>query len=153
MPNPQNNYVCPRCLYTVTQRYKMRRHFENLKNPCPNITGIILTDQIKDEVLVNHRYTVSQPDPHLYRSERGCHTINKTINNFNTVNNIISGMESMDKIKMISDHQGIRQIDFEDRLEQEFQYRLERMEQDKFTGGYCLNHDGLLQLVDGAFLT
>jgi len=152
MPNPQSEYVCPRCLYTTTLRDRMKRHFETLKKPCPNRTGVQLTNEIKNEVLLSHIYVALRPvSPQPIQDKSGqAQTVHKTINNFNTINNIVSNMESMEKIKMIADHQGIRQIDFEDHLERDFQHRLERLEQDKFVGGYCLNHDGLLKLVDGA---
>lgn len=151
MPNRQSEYICPRCSYSTTLKYRMKRHFETLKNPCPNITGIVLTESIKNEVLENHNYVEPKPIESTVPSNNNLsQTIHKTINNFNTINNIVSNMESIEKIKMITDYQGLRQIDFEDRLESDFQYQLERLDQDKIVNGYGLDHDSLLKLVDGA---
>jgi len=165
MPRNKREYVCPRCFYATNLKYRMKRHFEELKTPCPNTGGIELTEEVKHEVLLNHVYTINVEEmrpqipeqTHVARdtiSLRGAINpickLSQTFNTYQTINNIVSGMESMEKIKMITDHQGIRHIDFEDRLEKDFQSRLEKLEQDGYKGGYCLNHDGLLKLVDGA---
>jgi len=155
MPNPSNLYVCPRCLYSCTKRWMMKRHLLESIRPCPGKTGIILNPEIIDHVLDNHVYVPKPEEPVAPQNNHApsgpvCPRLSQTFNNYNTINAVVSNMESLEKVKMITDHQGIRQIDFEDRLEQDFQYRLERLEQDGFKGGYCLNHEGLLKLVDGA---
>jgi len=159
MPNPSNEYVCPRCLYSTTLKYRMVQHFEKLKKPCPNRTRTELTKEIKDYVLQNHVYVKPSDICHNVsnvsnvvtgsKCDRGL-TLNQTVHNYNMINSLVSSIDSLEKIKMITDRRGIRQLDFEDRLEIEFQSRLEKMDQDEFVGGYCLNHDGLLKLVDGA---
>ena len=149
MPNPSAKYVCPRCMYETSLKRLMKRHFETLKKPCPNKMSLELTDEIKNDVLQNHFYVFKIENSTSFEA-KPITGLNQTFNNFQTINNIVSNMESIEKIKMIIDYQGIHQLDYEDRLERDFQARLEKLEQDEYAGGYCLNHDNLLQLVDGA---
>lgn len=163
MPNPSNPYICPSCEYTTPLKWMIKRHFEALKKPCPSKTGVVLNPEIINYVLENHEWRVintpanviptptpvltsvsppTQPHPAIKLSQ--------TFNNFNTIHAVVSNMESLEKIKLISDHQGIRHLDFEDRLESDFQPKLDKLENDEYTDGYFLSHDGLLKLVDGA---
>lgn len=153
MPNPSNNYECPRCNYHTPRKYRMSHHFEHLKNPCPNRTGLILTNEIKSEVLKNHVYikpveNIISPSKSISRQSPNM-TLNQTIHNYNVVNSLVSSMETLEKMHLLLDHQGVRQLDFEDQLELDFQPRLDKMERDEFPTGYSLNHEGLLNLVDG----
>lgn len=151
MSNSRSDYVCPRCLYSTSLKSRIKQHFEKLKKPCSAITPIELTDDVKDFVVKNHVYT-RLPEvtrAHLLLDDSKP-TFNQTVNNFNNISAIVSSMESLDKLKMIVDHQKLKLPDFEDRLESDFQGNLERMDNDQYPGGYTLDHDGLLKLVDGA---
>jgi len=119
MPNPSNLYICPRCLYSTPQKRLIKRHFETLKRPCPNKTGIELTKAICEYIYLNHQYTeisTNMNNDKLTKTAR-TPTFNQTINYYNGINGILTNMESADKLEMLTDRQGIRQIDFEDRLE------------------------------------
>jgi hypothetical protein len=50
-----NNYVCPRCNYTTGRKPEMRRHFSRMR-PCPDENNLVLTSEIKQIVLDNHKY-------------------------------------------------------------------------------------------------
>jgi len=147
--------MCPRCDYKTPRKYRIINHFQNLKNPCPDRNRLLLTDEIRDYVIQNRIYKVpdkfSKKESDKTKQESAVPlTLNQTIHNFNVINSMISDMESIDKIQMVTDYHGIRQLDFEDRLESDFQPKLHKMEHDEFIGGYYLNNDGLLKLVDGA---
>lgn len=148
MPNPQTEYVCPRCDYSTSIKFRILRHFDTLKKPCANRNSLELTQEIKNQVITNHVYVVNN-----------CHTpttispipkLNQTFNTYNTINSMISSMESLDKVKLLVDKMAIKQIDFETRLENEFQHRIERMDNDQYECGLSFNHDGLLKLVDAS---
>jgi len=61
MPNPSNEYICPRCMYSTTLKYRMVQHFEKLKKPCPPRVLIELTPEIKEYVLLNFIYVKPEP--------------------------------------------------------------------------------------------
>ena len=128
MPNPSNAYICPRCNYNTPLKRLMKRHFETLKNPCPERNAVVLTPEIIEHVLLNHQFSIvpklEQNQDKVVHDERlSIAKLNQTFNNFNMVNAIVSNMESLEKIKC---YQDIRQIDFEDRLEKDFQSKLEK---------------------------
>ena len=87
MPNPSNDYQCPRCNYLTPRRYHMLNHFEKLKAPCPDRQGIILTDDIKKYVLKNHVYIRNHRTASLSRSNtRITRQPNIVLHNHNSVN-------------------------------------------------------------------
>lgn len=144
MPNPSNIYTCPRCLYETSQKWMMKRHLLSSKKPCAQKTGVVLTSEIIDEVLLNYKWLgnsniiLDSDAPNVYQ----------TNNNYNTITAMVSNMESLDKIKMITNYYGTRQLDFEDRLEYDFQAKIDKLDNDEYTGGYCISCDGFLELVD-----
>jgi hypothetical protein len=52
-------YTCPCCNFITKNKGDMRRHF-HVKKPCPSLTGIILTDDIKKHVLSNRVYRANE---------------------------------------------------------------------------------------------
>ncbi len=89
---PRNTpYTCVCCNFQTRDKYDMRRHLYGRKTPCPmSVNPIELTDEIRDYILQNRVYHIPKADPPQ--------TINQTINNYNTVNNVIAGMELQEKL-------------------------------------------------------
>jgi hypothetical protein len=53
------DYECPRCGYKSNRKPAMRKHFYEVKKPCPGIMNLIdLTDDIKQTVLNNRVYHI-----------------------------------------------------------------------------------------------
>lgn len=129
MPNPAKSYVCPKCLYETTLKKRMSCHFYNLKKPCCNETGIELTDEIKQYVLEHHKYI--QPKPKK---------------NYN-LNNIVLQMDHSEKMSLLLNYYNKELLDFEDNLDNLFDYRVKRLELNQCLD-YCLSNDDLLSIVD-----
>jgi hypothetical protein len=139
MPNPARVYVCPRCTYQTTIRLRMNKHFYQLKKSCPAENDLELTEEIKKYVLENYKYAPMTQRPR---------STTQIINNFNTLNNFIVQMNFSDKIDHLMEYQQKRLIGFEDSLEKRFQYRVNRLDDDKFPVGYFLSQNDLIGLVD-----
>jgi hypothetical protein len=112
-----------------------------LRNPCSNETGIELTDEVKEYVLKNHKYIPPKFD-------KQPKTINQTVNMYNVFNNLVTQMDFEQKVNLLMNYQNRKLIDFEDGLNDHFEHRLKKLEQDKYPNGYYLNEDGLLKLID-----
>ena len=89
MPNPSNLYICPRCGYSTTQRWMMKRHFLQSVNPCPGTSGITLNPDIIKNVLLNHVYVPETENQVLPQSTHNAFsTVNQTFNNTHNMANI-----------------------------------------------------------------
>jgi hypothetical protein len=58
MPNRKISqpYTCPSCKYETIHKNDIRRHFYQKQKPCPCLTGVFLTDIIREHVLQNRIY-------------------------------------------------------------------------------------------------
>jgi hypothetical protein len=57
-------------------------------------------------------------------------------------------MEISDKMNYLLEYQNKRLLDVEDKLEQHFETRINRLENDKYQGGYFLSEDGIFDLIN-----
>jgi len=133
------DYVCIRCGYQTRFKNDMRRHFAN-KKPCPTvINDIELTDEIKNHIINFRIYHIKKP-------REAQKIINQTINNYNTMNNFISSMDTIEKIQKLLKHQQSYLLDFDTHVERTFQPRIEELQ----NGGddIELQHDDIIDLVD-----
>ena len=98
MPRKKILYLCPRCGYQTDHKNFMRNHLYTLKKPCAGkVMAIDLTDDIKEHVLANrvwHQPPLADPPP----------TIHQTINNYNTMNNLVTRIDDLTKLMSYMDH-------------------------------------------------
>lgn len=116
-------YTCPRCGYETPKRPHMRYHFYATKKTCQGIVNTLeLTDEIKHHVLDNR----------IYHIKDEVKVMNQTINNYNTMNNIVAGMDVVDKITQYAlyKHVGINAI--EDTIASRYETTITQLQDNTF---------------------
>lgn len=102
----------------------MRRHLTTLKHPCPpTCLKIDLTDEIKETVLTDRFYK----PPALP-------TITQTINNNQTINNYIAGLDVITKLHELTAFKQKPLLDFETKVEELYEDNVQRFQNDAFKG-------------------
>ena len=132
-------YRCPRCDYNATNKTCMRNHLYKKRKPCPS-TGndIVLTDSIKEHIMNNR----------VYKIKDEAKIMNQTINNYNTMNNFIAGLDAIEKINHITAHK-IEICAFEDKVQSEFEGCVSRMENDGVRSyDHKLEHTDFMSIVN-----
>lgn len=115
-----------------------------LLKPCPQTQNTLeLTDEIKEHVLINRVYTVSKPVVQATH-----HTINQTINNFNTINNFIASMDFMDKLSKYIAYNNIELLDYGDKVEAQYIKNRRRLEKGQTKYIFKLSNPELMEIVD-----
>lgn len=132
-------YTCPRCSYTSEQRSHMRKHLYNVKKPCPATKlDVFLSPEVKEYILTNRIYHPPKLTP----------TINQTINNYNTMNNFIANMDTVEKIQKLMQHQQTYLLDFDSHVERTFQPHVEELKSNVDVDKVELGTDDIVDLVD-----
>lgn len=135
-------YHCPRCGYTSEQKSFMKKHFYMLKKPCPATKlDVVLTDELKTYILDNRVY--HEPKPQKEQ-------INQTITNYNqynNVNNIIAGMDVVEKLEHYMAYKNEELVDFETTVEKKFKTIADRLDRDAFNHVYTLDDSRILDIV------
>jgi hypothetical protein len=135
-------YKCPRCGYTCSLKKHIRQHFSR-KKACQDRFDVRLTEEIIEKVCDEGFYHPSDPS----KSAKSIN-IGQIVNNYNTMNNLVVQMDFNDKMFHLLDYQKRNLLCFEDNLEQRFEYRVKRLEDDKYRDGYYLSQDDLFGLVN-----
>lgn len=108
-------YTCPRCGYETRSMTCINRHLYKRKKPCAvKIKDIDLTEDVKQNVLVNRVYTNDTPLTHTT-------TNNIIIHNNISFNNIVNGMDVIDKLTKYIDHKKMYLIPLEDYVSSRFE--------------------------------
>ena len=116
-------YTCICCGYEAIQKNDMRKHLYK-KKPCPQTKNIIeLTDQIKDHIMKNKVYHLPEKTPQQI--------INNTINYNNTINNLITNMDTADKLTKYISFNDHNLIDIDTKLEDKFKKNVQRLENNR----------------------
>lgn len=136
-------YVCPKCGYSSEKKETMNRHFQR-KTPCPSINPIDLSDEIKQFVL-DHR--IYHP-PKVSKKSPQQPTINQQINNIQYVQNFISSLDPLEKLKTYCEYKDIKPINFEDALNDRYSRVVERLEANKYKYGYRLSSNDFLDIIN-----
>lgn len=114
-------YQCPRCGYKTNQKNMMRRHLYQLKKQCPGtVSTIDLDDDIKQHVLANRIWHLSR-DRHEH--EKQPLTIHQTINNYNTMNNLVTRLDDLTKLMAYTQYNNTPLVNFSDEVEQTYEKR------------------------------
>lgn len=152
----KHNYCCIRCGYETLYKSSMYDHFYKKRKPCPMLVNVIeLNDEIKQHILDNYIYIIPinqnevQNDKTLIQTHND---INKqiitTINTNNTINNLITNMDVLDKMKKYMDHKQIELVNFEDKVESKYVAKVKRLDTDSYKYGFQLSSDDFLEIIN-----
>lgn len=133
-------YTCYRCGYKTVQKHNMMKHLYHLKKQCPGTChDVELTEEIKKAIISNRVYCppVQVTPP----------TINQTINNYNQMNNFISKMDPLERLKKYMHHQNIEMVNLEDHVESLYSYQINKLESNSFRE-FFLDHHAILDIVN-----
>lgn len=135
-------YECPRCGYTNQWKRNMSRHFYELKNPCSDRKGLVLTDEIKEIVLKNHHYNIN--------TVSAVTTIGPSQITYNNNNNttFVNGLETLTKLKHYLAFNKTSTIDINDFVEAQHLSTVTRLENDEFKTPHLINTEKFLMLID-----
>ncbi len=132
-------YSCIRCNYQTHEKNNMRKHLYFKKKICPGSKNDIeLTDEIKEKILSNRIY-------HIPKEEK---SIINNITNYNTMNNYINNMDSLHKIEKYMNYKQLETISLEDKIENKFCFRIDKLKEDNFKYGYDLGNNRLFDIID-----
>jgi hypothetical protein len=131
-------YNCIRCGYTTFFHTDMVRHFQRKKLCSTAVNNIELTDHIKNHILKYRVYHIPAPvkEP----------TMLQIINNNNTMNNFIAGIEPMAKLQSYLNYKNILPISFDQSVDQAYGSIRHKLENDQ--GHHFYNVDEMLEVVD-----
>jgi hypothetical protein len=145
-------YSCIRCGYVTHHKACMRRHFSDLKKPCPSIAhDIELTDHIKQCILDNRVYHIpARPTTHATSThhDASVKVVNQTINQYNTMNNFIAGMGALDKLNTLMSYTKTSLIDFNDSIEHKYARKVKKLDANGFPHTFQLDQQQLLEIFD-----
>jgi hypothetical protein len=105
-----------------------------------------LTDEIKQHILHNYIYIL--PINETLTPDNGTKYINTTINNYNTVNNFITNMDVLDKMKKYLDHKQIELLNFQDKVESKYISKVKRLDNNSYKYGFQLSSDDFLEIIN-----
>ena len=141
MNTKRQDYTCPRCGYHTSRKECMRRHLYQNKRPCPTTShDIDLTDDIKQYILDNRIYKVPTPQQPP--------TLVQSINTYNTMNNFVANMDTMDKLSTYLKFTGTNPIPLEDRVDDMFSDRYAKLKNDQYLYGYELSIEDIYDIID-----
>lgn len=134
-------YTCVRCGYETYLKDDIRKHMYKRKKPCPcTVTTIEITDEIKEWILENRIYSIPKEKPV---------TITQTINNYNTINNMIISMAPMDKITKLCKIQNLHIKNLEYSIGDHFDKKNEKMlEPTELDAFYQIGKDDIHDAID-----
>ena len=134
---PRENYLCPRCNYSTEKKSSMNNHLFKMKKQCPSSgSDLFLTEDIKMNILENRVYKIKDETK----------IMNQTINNYNTMNNFVSSMDTVDKITQLMAHRHLELTHFEETVEEHYGSVVELLEDCKVD--HKLNKPDLMLIVD-----
>lgn len=132
-------YTCVRCGYNSDQKNNMRYHLYKRQNVCPGVVDDIeLTDEVKDQIMRNRVYHIPKTDE--------VKVVNNTINNYNMMNNFISGVDTMKKLQDYISHQNIDLIPFEKSVE--LKYEKTKVKLEKGIGHHEIRQEDIMEIID-----
>jgi len=116
----------------------MRKHLFTKQKPCPAVVNdIVLGADIKQHILENRVYKVKDESK----------IINQTINNNNTINNFIAGLDVFTKLKELTAFRNKPLLDFETKVEELYGDDVERFQNDGFRGTVRYEKDHFIDMI------
>jgi hypothetical protein len=119
-------YTCICCGYETSHKTDMYRHLYTTKKECPKCVNTIeLTEEIKQHILKHRIYHL--PEKPISPQQ----VINQTINYNNTINNLITNMDTIDKLTKFVNFNDSKLINVDDKIAKRFQKNVARLEANK----------------------
>ena len=141
---PKDNYLCVRCGFNTKIKNDIRRHFYNLKKICPATkNNVELTEEIKEYILNNRIYIIPKPTkqkPQIIHN-------NQIINNYQQINNLITSMDSFEKINKYIKYKNIELLDIDERFNETFELKSNKLKNNKFKY-FHLNLQSIIEIID-----
>ena len=148
-------YTCICCGYTTEHKTRMQLHLFKKKKPCPKShNNVELTDEIKNIILRDHIYRQPPPPPPPPPPPSLVQHISNTNHYNNTVNALVTNMDTYDKLSKYLTHQNTPLIEFGNSIENTFVDKIEVLKQkhtDDTYGAYdgmILDKDDLLEVIN-----
>jgi len=132
-----DEYECPRCNYKTKIKRNIYRHFFEKKTFCTNINNLDLTDEIKEYVLEHRIYHKMKP-----LTETGM------INNFNVLNNYVSGLDTFEKLPLYLTHISSFLMDINDKGEKQHEMAVKKIENDRAKYPILIESHKFLEMID-----
>jgi hypothetical protein len=144
----KDNYLCIRCGFNTKNKNDIRRHFYTLKKICPAIkNNIELTDEIKEYILNNRIYIIQKPEKQEKTKKPQIIHNNQIINNYQQITNLITGMDSFEKINKYIKYKNIELLDIDDIFNETFELKSNKLKNNKFKYFY-LNVQSIIGIID-----
>jgi hypothetical protein len=102
------------------------------------VNDIDLNDEVKEAILLDRIYHIPKVTEQ--------HVVNQTINNYNTMNNFLNGIEPMKKLGEYLKHTKTQTIPFERSIE--LMYEKQRLKLEKGQGFHHMDTDHLFEVID-----
>ena len=139
-------YTCPRCNYQCIRKGHMQQHL-NKKKQCPKAqSDIELSDEIKN-IILEHR--VYRPPPVVTPPHQ---TINQIVNYNNTINNLVTNIDTIEKLTKYITFSDVKLLEYGDTIENNFVKQVKGLKRVDDTygvyDGLILDKDNLLEVVD-----
>lgn len=123
-------YACPSCGFESRLKGDIKRHFYQTKKPCANLNGVVLTENMKEQVLLYRIYHHEQTKE-LGKSKEPKQNIIK-ITNFNLHN-----ISLQDKLERFTKYQKSSLIDYQTKVQELYEEKTDKME-------FCTSYDDIV---------
>lgn len=138
-------YQCPCCGYKTLQKAHMHKHLYQLKRQCPKtFQNVELTEEVKQCVMVNRVWSAKHEQQHY----PAVVNVTQIINNYNTVNNFITNMETLDKLNKYASYKGIEINSFDQTVSKKYAKRIHKLDNDSFKYMFELKIQQFYEIVD-----
>jgi hypothetical protein len=123
----------------------MKKHMFNLKNPCPSVTGIVLSEDIKHHILLNRIYHQPIPSPSTHTT---------ITNNNNNIQIFVNNMPIQTKLDLLTKFNNVKLLSYEDKVSDIFEDEATSMVYDEnYEKSYNdiifeMRSDAILQVID-----
>lgn len=130
--NSRIPYTCCRCGYNTHDKTCMRYHLYTRKVKCPpQVDQIELTDAIKDSIMNERMFKLPFVAPAV-AVVQNVKINNQQINNFHTMNNLISNMDPLLKLKEYANYKKLDMMPFDRDIELKYEKKRARLENNTF---------------------
>lgn len=152
--NPLEKYCCPRCGYDTDKKPSMRNHLYKRGSLCPALKrNIELTEYVKEYIMANRIYNAEEAGVGggVGGGAGGVllgNTFNTIVNNYNMQSNLISRMDTMEKLTHYTNFKKADLIGIEDKIENTYSIRRKKLENNSYKYGFELGMDDLLETVN-----
>lgn len=139
-------YECCRCGYQSNRKSNISTHLYKNKTICKgSFNDIELTDFIKEKIINNGRYIIPKATP---QEESLRQSFTQIINNNNVINNYISGLDDVTKIKKHCEYHDIQLTPLSTMIEDANERRVDQFKRGVGNPSLCMTKDCFLQSIE-----